>query len=193
MKLKDHLQSLTTTHNTFEGKKSYEQVKLLLYRHWFILLEKVFAFIFLAILPLILYVFGGEYIARSELTSLFWFVIVLYYLLWWYGLFYAITMYLLDTWVVTDHRILDSEQHGFFSRIVSEVNLAKIQDISVRIRGPVSTFLNFGDISIQTAGTKERFTFKQVPDPRLIKDTIMAEHNAYLAAHKNGREVHEEL
>ena len=36
----------------------------------------------------------------------------IFYLFWWYGVFYAITMYLLFL-IVTDHRIIDSEQHGF--------------------------------------------------------------------------------
>ncbi|MEK7582685.1 MAG: PH domain-containing protein [Patescibacteria group bacterium] len=187
------LEYLLTTENTFEGKHSYENVKLLLYRHWFILVEKLIAFLFFASLPGILYIVVGSYLEGLGLTELFWFLVSIYVLVWWYGLFYTITMYLLDTWIVTDHRIIDSEQQGFFRRTVSELNLLKIQDITVRIRGPIPTFFDFGELIIQTAGTQERFHFKQIPNPRAVKDTIMEMHNEYMKIHKDGREVHKEL
>ena len=186
------LDYLLLTENSFEGKRSYEQVHLLLYRHWYTLAEKLFAFILLALLPLILHAVVGTYLAAVGLTSLFTFFGWVYLLVWWFGLGYVITMYLLDTWVVTDHRIVDSEQHGFFQRSVAELTLAKIQDISVTVKGPIATFLDFGDVSIQTAGTKERFTFKQVPNPRGVKDQIMQAHVEYMKTHPDGREVHEE-
>jgi hypothetical protein len=186
------LEYLLTSENTFEGKRSYENVKYLLYRHWYMLVEKLVAFGFLALLPFVVYVLVGDYMQAAGLTTLFWFLLSVYALIWWYGLFYAIAMYLLDTWVVTDHRIVDSEQQGFFRRTVSELNLAKIQDITVRIRGPIPTFLDFGDLIIQTAGTEERFHFKEIPNPRAVKDAIMEAHNEYIKTHKNGEEIHKE-
>ncbi len=187
------LEYLLITENTFEGKHSYENVKHLLYRHWYVLVEKLVAFAFFALLPFIVYLLIGRYLEGTGLISLFAFLVSVYALVWWYGLFYAITMYLLDTWIVTDHRIVDSEQQGFFRRTVSELNLSKIQDITVRIRGPIPTFLDFGDLIIQTAGTAERFHFKQIPNPKAVKDAIMEAHNEYMKIHKDGREIHEEL
>ena len=182
---------LTQTHYTFEGKKDYENVHTLLYRHWFVLFEHCLAFIFFAILPVIVYGSVGIYLESLRLASVLAFLTSLYYLVWWYGLAYVVTMYLLDTWIVTDHRVVDSEQHGFFRRTVSELTLSKIQDISVRVRGPITTFFDFGDLVIQTAGTQERFHFKQIPHPRAVKDMIMHAHDRYSAEHIDNREVHE--
>lgn len=100
-------------------------------------------------------------------------------------------MYLLDTWIITNHRVIDSEQHGFFNRTVAELSLAKIQDVSTDIQGPLATWLKYGNLDIQTAGTIDKFTFKQIPDPVAVKDMLMHAHNEYVAEHPNGIEVHE--
>lgn len=176
--------------NSFEGEKDYEKTNLLLRRHWFILSLSVFIFLILAAIPFVLYVVLGSYLEGLGLSSLFSFAVSIYFLIWWYGLFYKITMYLLDTWVVTDHRIVDSEQHGFFNRTVSELSLLRIQDVTVNISGFVQTFFDFGDLEIQTAGSENKFLFKQIANPNSVKDKIMAIHDSFLRDHPNGAEVH---
>lgn len=182
---------LTTTEYTFEGKKSYETVLLLLHRHWFVLLMKLIVFLFLALIPLMLRILISYTNIVLPFSDYYLLVTAIYYLFWWYGLFYAITMYLLDIWIVTDHRIIDSEQHGFFRRIVAELHLSKIQDISVDISGVIPTFLDYGNLEVQTAGTSEKFFFKQIPHPNQVKDIIMEAHNQFIRIHPNDVEVHE--
>ncbi len=185
------LSILTTSQYTFEGKKPYENVIVLLYRHWFVLLLKFIAYLFFAALPFVLYVPISLWLVRLGLQDLFWFLTAVYFLLWWYSLFYALTMYLLDIWIVTDHRVIDSEQHGFFSRTVSELSLSKIQDISVAVRGAIPTFLDFGTLEVQTAAAARKFVFKQIPHPNQVKDEIMLAHSEFLRTHKGDIEVHE--
>ncbi len=186
-----NLSFLIHSQYTFEGKKPYEHVVALLYRHWFVLAVKIVLFALLLMLPMVVYVFTSSYLSRAGLTDAFWFVIALYLCAWWYGLFYQVTMYLLDVWIVTDHRIIDSQQYGFFNRTLSELNLAKIQDISVRVKGGVPTLLDFGNLEIQSAGAENRFLFEQIPSPYKIKDLIMKMHNQYIAQHKDEIEIHE--
>jgi membrane protein YdbS with pleckstrin-like domain len=83
-------------------------------------------------------------------------------------------MHLLDVWIVTDRRIVDSTQKGFFDRTVSELRISRVQNISVKIVGPIETFLHFGDLEIQTAGSSDMFNFSQIPHPERVKDEIMA-------------------
>ncbi len=185
------LSALTTSHFTFEGKKPYENVIVLLYRHWFVLLLKFITYLFLAVLPFVLYAPISSWLARLGLQDVFWFLTAIYFLLWWHSLFYTLTMYLLDIWIVTDHRVIDSEQQGFFSRTVSELSLSKIQDISVAVRGAIPTFLDFGTLEIQTAAAARKFEFKQIPHPNEVKDKIMRAHDEFLRTHAGGIEVHE--
>lgn len=174
---------------TFEGKKSYENVLVLLRRHWFVIFVRLIAFALLGLVPLVSYFALRSFI--EPLKGMFLFFAALFYLFLWYGCFYAITMYLLDIWIVTDHRIIDSEQHGFFNHSISEIHLAKIQDISVVIAGVIPTFLDYGVLEVQSAGASEKFFFKQIPHPNAIRDLITNAHNKFIEIHPNDIEVHE--
>mgnify|MGYP001589399367 FL=1 len=92
----------------------------------------------------------------------------------WQLWFYALTMYLLDVWIVTNQRIIDSTQRGFFNRSVSELHNSRIQDISVKVSGLFQSLLKFGDLEVQTAGTENKFRFLQIPNPVEVKNVIMA-------------------
>lgn len=37
----------------------------------------------------------------------------------------------------------------------------------------ISTFLNYGDLQVQTAAEQEKFLFHNIPDPYSVKDLIM--------------------
>lgn len=56
----------------------------------------------------------------------------------------------------------------------------KIQDITVKIEDPLATFLNFGKIEIQTAGTNVRLVFDYLPSPEEIKEEILKAKNEKL-------------
>lgn len=185
------LSIFTNSKYSFEGEKSYENVIVLLYRHWLTIFVKFIFFILAAILPFVLNYFAKNYFTQVGLADFFCFLISVYFLFWWAGLFYAITMYLLDTWIITDHRILDNEQHGFFKRTLAEMNLSRIQDTSVSVTGLIPTFFNFGNLEIQTAGTEPKFVFKQIPGPNKVKGILTETFNNYTEIHKDGIEVHE--
>jgi len=182
---------LTKSKLSFEGERSYENVVILLYRHWFVIFSRLLTFVFLAILPLLIDLFVGKYIVQYGFGGLFQFIVAIYFLIWWNGLFYTITMYLLDTWLITDHRVLDNEQHGFFNRTLTEASLSKIQDQSVDTKGLIPTFFDYGNLEIQTAGTVPKITMKQIPHPNQVKTEITQIISEFNNLHANGTEVHE--
>ena len=83
-----------------------------------------------------------------------------------------VTDYFLDMWIVTNERIINIEQRGLFSRVVSEMRLNQVQDISSHTHGFLETFLTYGDVTIQTAGEKLQFHFKNIDNPDDVKLTI---------------------
>ncbi len=182
------LSVFTETNYSFEGQRPNELVVALLYRHWFVIVSKLLGFIIMALVPLVAYVLLWDWIALYDLSSLYGLLVAVYYLIWWYSAFYNITMYLLDTWILTDHRVIDSEQHGFFNRTVAELNLAKIEDISTSVKSFIGTVLKFGDIEIQTAGTHPKFSFEQIPNPEGVREQLTIAHNEYMAKHPGGVE-----
>jgi membrane protein YdbS with pleckstrin-like domain len=174
----------TKSSYTFEGENAYEQTLALMYRHWYVLVGQMIGFVLVLVLPFILLAFGGAYLERWGLMSFVGALLWIYYLVAWYRLFYVFTMYLLDVWVVTDHRIIDSQQEGYFNRAVAETSLSKVQDVHVHIQGIIQTFFDFGDVEVQTAGTQERFIFRQVPHPNQVKDLIMQAQRDFIANHR---------
>lgn len=159
--------------NSFDGQETGEKVFLLVRRHPFYILMK-FLFSFIAIvIPLYIASLYAPYLITRNLASLTLFVLSIWIMLIWLLFFYHFTMYTLDVWIITDRRIIDSTQHGFFNRTTSELHINRVQDISVNINGVLQTALHFGDVQVQTAGTEERFKFIQVPNPEKIKNEIM--------------------
>src|SRR3989338_2616377 len=111
----------------FPGQRPYEQVILVLRRHWLILIGICSLFIFFAILPFILYaIIGSAVEIREAWRNVFWFFTIIYFLIWWWGLFYRLTDYILDIWIITDHRMLDIDQKGLFRRNVAEATLDNV-------------------------------------------------------------------
>ncbi len=162
---------VSKTSYTFEGKKEGEQVMLFLHRHWFTLAPKIFFACLASLAPLIpMLVFGQFLLPYLSIIVFLWSI---YILILWFVIFYILTMYTLDYWIVTDERIVDSVQSGFFNRKVSELSLETIQDVSVTLKGVIPTTVNYGSVIIQTAGRENQFFFDQVPKPQIVKDTIM--------------------
>lgn len=77
--------------------------------------------------------------------------------------------YFLDMWIVTNERIINIEQLGLFSRKVSEMRLNQVQDVSSETHGFLETFLTYGDVTVQTAGQRLQFHFKNINDPDEVK------------------------
>jgi hypothetical protein len=153
-----------------------EEIVMVVRRHWFNILQNLLSVLIMAgflvasffYLPLLF-----PTLSRSTANGLFLFGETVFAMVIWIVFFLVLVDYYFDVWIVTTRRIINVEQKGLFSREVSELKLEKIQDISTEVLGVIPTFLNYGDVYIQTAAEQERFLFRRVPDPYRIKDIIM--------------------
>lgn len=98
----------------------------------------------------------------------------------WVFFFLGVTDYYLDTWIMTDRRVLLVELKGLFDRTVSSVDYGNIQDIASRMTGLIPTLLNFGNVVIQSAGTFGEHTLSQVPRPNAVKEQIFKIQREFL-------------
>lgn len=153
-----------------------EVVKIFLRRHWIDLFRILFFSGVMLLVPVAVYA-----VAQIAEVNLFahpiWGTVAALLLAGYLLIIYCITLtevtdYWLDVWIVTTERIINAEQHGLFNRLVSEVHLEQIQDITSETKGFLETFLTYGDVYVQTAGEKERFRFKNVDNPDDVKITI---------------------
>lgn len=158
------------------NQRPNEHVVLFLRRHWFALLTIITAFLLLTIIPLFIgwYFFEilESWLAHPLLGPLLVIVGSMYLLSIWLFAFIEFTDYYLDTWIVTNERIINIEQQGLFHRTASELDLAAVQDTTAEIRGIVQTLFTYGQVYVQTAGEKGRFHFKNIDNPEQVKEVI---------------------
>ncbi len=155
-----------------------ESCKLFLRRHWLEIAKIVGLAAILLILPTILgfmfLSFDNDFMSNPLLGPLFSLVASGYLFVILVISLNQFTDYYLDTWIVTTERIINIEQIGLFSRVISELHLNQIQDITSETHGMLATFLTYGNVYVQTAGAKQRFVFKTIDNPDDVKEKVLA-------------------
>ena len=168
----------------FPSQKSQERVFLLLRRHWFTYVSFL-AIVLIMAIPLFVLaaywlIYPDNFLAAAGNIAIV--LGAIYALSINAVLLYGFIDYYLDVYIVTDERIVDVEQNGFFKRKIAELHLHQVQDVSARVEGPFPTFFHYGDIMIQTAGERENFVFKSIPNPYRVSKMIVDLHEAQLEA-----------
>ncbi len=155
-----------------------EEIKMIVRRHWFVLVGDLFILVFMVALPGLV-LFGNEFVHIDRLVgfdgapfySALFFLFVWLTIIWMIG-WYMWMSYYLDVLIITDRRIFDIEQDGFFKRRSGSFRIDRIQDISVDVRGVIQTMLDFGTITIETAGERENFEAAYIAKPYDVKKFI---------------------
>ncbi len=154
-----------------------EKVIFVLRRHPIVFLVEALIVAVLAAVPFALYFLLAKFWPDLLLGPISRPTLILagsaYLLLVWHFLIGRFVEYYLDLWVVTDHKIHNVEQKNLFSRTVSELDLASVQDVTSEIKGVIPTLLDYGDVHVQTAAEKERFSFEQVPHPEKVRAALL--------------------
>jgi uncharacterized membrane protein YdbT with pleckstrin-like domain len=134
------------TAKEFPGQHEGERV-VLVFRQHPVVLRKPLIFgllaIVVSILPLDVIYNGPLYSSLVKLPALVIGLVILYWFYHWVGWYYSV-------YIVTDQRLIDIRQKGFFNRRVSEVGFEKVQSINYHVKGFQAAILKFGDITVQT-------------------------------------------
>jgi len=91
------------------------------------------------------------------------------------GLFFFVAFFdfYFDIHILTSRRLVDIDQNRLFSRNISELWLEDVQDVRVNQNGIMETIFNFGDLEVQTAGTKPNFILQKIPFPQEVSSLII--------------------
>lgn len=178
----------TKKHKYLPDLRQDERVYFVLRRHWMAITRHFTLLVFEGVIPLGLFAYyslvsGYGFGIDDTITILAILFTSVYYLFIWLFFFYHWIDYYLDVWVVTDQRIVNIVQSGLFSRTISELNVVQVQDVTSSVKGSMATFLNYGQVFIQTAAEKPRFVFEQIPNPRQVATEIVHLHNAAVEKH----------
>ncbi|MDO8425860.1 MAG: PH domain-containing protein [bacterium] len=158
-------------------QKPYETQVMELRRHSLLLVKRVLAWLVLAAIPFGLYFFLRGNFPEILRHPVGFPTLVLafgaYELSMWLVFFTMFLDYELDLWVVTNDRLVSMEQHGLFARTVAELDIWRVQDVTTDVRGVFPTFLNYGNVYVQSAGATARFALEDVPNPDAVRKFIL--------------------
>lgn len=140
--------------------KDNEQVLLVRRRHIVTLLPRLLFSLFLIVIPFFL------------LFTLFaWGIlgVVLFGAVLTFGSALAIRSLILwdaDVFLVTSLRLVDVDQRGIFSRVVSEVAIPSIQDVLWSKSGIMESLFRMGDVTVRTSNGATALHIKQIVHPQ---------------------------
>lgn len=161
-----------------------EKIVVSVHRHWLTLFTSLFSLWTFALVPLvswlILLTFEKSYdtflvIDFSSYGTHFTYFYCLWLLWVSMAVAYVLMNHYLDTWTITNRRVIVIDQQGFFRRHIGSFRLERLQDVNVEINGLVATLLDYGTLEAETAGHGEgEFRAHFLPHPRELKAAILS-------------------
>lgn len=158
-------------------QKGYEKIEFLLRRHPLTFVPIVVLFLVLMAVPAVIYFLIDNLFPnlwQGQLLFPLGTLAASVYYLSVYLFFYAhfIDFYL-DIWIVTNDRVVDIEQHGLFARTISEMDLYRIQDVTVEVKGFFPTLLKYGHLKVKAASPNVSIFFQNIPRPNALRQAIL--------------------
>jgi len=153
----------------FETQGRKEKIVLLLRRHWVTNLPWFLLAILMLFAPIFHHVFFFlDFLpVRFQILSLIgWYLLVTAFV------FQKFLSWFFNVNIVTDERIIDIDFPTLLYHHMGEAEISQIQDVSIKVGGFVQSLLNYGDVLVQTAGTKPEICFESVPQPTRVVEMI---------------------
>lgn len=82
--------------------------------------------------------------------------------------------------IFTNTHLVMVEQLALFQRRVSQLDFTKVEDVTGRKTGFLQTIFNYGNVEIQSAAEREKFIFKNAPNPTVVADEALQIHQECL-------------
>lgn len=162
---------------SFENQEENENILLFLRRSRFLNLRWVLIATFLLLVPFFILPFVnlGNIIHVLPIKYVVIFTLFYYLVIFTYMYINFITWYF-NVVLITNLRIIDVDFSNLIYKNIATTKLSLVQDVSFQQVGVISTFFDFGDILIQTAGAVDNFLFETCPEPqkavRIIEDLM---------------------
>lgn len=74
--------------------------------------------------------------------------------------------------VITNMRVIDHDQKGFFNKIVTEARYDQIDEVSYRVKGILPTIFRYGVIALSVHGSSADLQIANVHSPSRAADLI---------------------
>jgi uncharacterized membrane protein len=168
----------------FETQIPGETIILLLRKHWITNIAWVFmSFVFL-VAPIFLFpaISLGGLIPPGFPASLLTFSILGWYLITFSYIFVNFILWYFTVSIVTNERIIDIDYINILNKKFAETRIDRLEDVTGRTGGFLKSFIDYGDVFVQTAATEAVFHFLEIPHPGKVVQII----NELMAKVKEG-------
>ncbi len=173
----------------FEAQNDDEQVILFLRSHPATNLHWVGLILILFFIPF----FWIEFPLLSSISPMVRLALTVF---WYMGLaffaFEQLLVWFYNVYIVTNERVIDVDFYGLLYKDVKTAQISRIEDVSYAQRGLFSSFLNYGDVTVETASEQRSdneaegsgaFVFEAVTNPnevvKVISELIEKEDNKH--------------
>ncbi len=146
----------------FDGQKEGEEVLALFHKSIWVFIKDFALAIFFLALPFIVLILKGA----TGVTS--WSIVIGLFLFFYFG-GRGLYLWSNNLFLVTNLRVISLNQSNFFSRRLEEAYLDEVSQVSAEIKGPIKTWLNFGQVMVQTEG---QMFLEDVERPYIVKQAI---------------------
>ena len=160
----------------FPGQQQGEEILLEIRQHWMVFLIKMLIWLMFAGILILTDWAINTYVPLLKTYPYIQYVNLaksVYLMFLMLGLLIMWVMYYLNVQIITNERIVDITQVSLIHHTLSELHLSRIEDVTAEVNGIFGTFLDYGNVYIQTAGETERFTFDRVPNPNRVEKMIL--------------------
>lgn len=146
-------------------------------KHWIVYVEDFFlhafgCILFGSIIFFFLIVVKSPLLAEVVSSSVE-LLLLAFILLFWTSFFYGWTKSYFDVWYLTNQHIIAINQKQLFEREEAFMELSRIQDVFFEKNSFLSTFLGYGKLKVQSAGTDQEFVIEYVRNVERVAHTIM--------------------
>lgn len=88
---------------------------------------------------------------------------------------YALRIFIVwyfNLFIITNQRVIDVYQKGFFDRTVSSAAYNRIKDVAYRNKGLMQMMFHYGTVIIEITGVKVRLEVRNIKNPQEIQEII---------------------
>ena len=162
----------------FTDFKDNERVVAVVRHHWWVFVRETAVLLLFFIAPFFLVPIVGSFFAAAGMSGaasggVIFFFASLWTLMVWHLIFASFTEHYYDMWIITNWRIINIDQKGFFRREISTLlSLDRIEDIEASSTGFLADVLNYGHLQVQTAAHEDAFIMNDVSNPTGVERII---------------------
>lgn len=158
---------------SFVDQESSEEIILFIRRHFITNVPWIFTAIIFSLFPFTLFPFVIRFFPVDPPSPSTLFLLTLFYYLAIFGfMLLKFTLWYFHVGIITNVRIRDIDIHGILYKDIAEAKNEFIQDVSYSQIGFIRSLFNYGEVLVQTAGTKPNVEFDKAPRPSEIAKTI---------------------